>query len=149
MFSPDDGYCRLGVIYNATLDNQDVRIGYVSTNNGVSVTNSEYLAIKHNSTTDILQLVGEAQGTGVAPQIQIQSGNDLILQPTSGNVGIGTTSPTAYLHLKAGTATAGTAPIKLTAGTNLGTPEAGAIEFDGTNLYFTDSGGTRRQLAVV
>jgi ABC-type bacteriocin/lantibiotic exporter with double-glycine peptidase domain len=29
------------------------------------------------------------------------------------------------------------------------TPEAGAIEYDGTDLYFTDSGGVRRQLAVV
>jgi hypothetical protein len=67
----------------------------------------------------------------------------------NGNVGIGQTSPTAVLHIKAGTAAASTAPIKLTAGTLNTTPEAGAIEFDGTNLYFTDSGGTRRQIAVV
>src|SRR3990167_59356 len=50
----------------------------------------------------------------------------------TGNVGIGTTLPTAYLHIKAGTAGVGTAPLKLTAGTNLTIPEAGAIEFDGT-----------------
>ena len=55
----------------------------------------------------------------------------------NGNVGIGQTTPTASLHLKAGTATAGTAPIKLTAGTNMTTPENGTFEFDGTNLYFT------------
>jgi hypothetical protein len=69
----------------------------------------------------------------------------------TGGVGIGVVpaSITARLHLPAGTASAGTAPLKLTSGTNLTTPEAGAIEFDGTNLYFTDSGGTRRQLAVV
>jgi len=29
------------------------------------------------------------------------------------------------------------------------TPEAGAIEFDGTNLYFVDSTNTRRTIAVV
>lgn len=55
----------------------------------------------------------------------------------TGNVGIGTTTPTAVLHLKAGTASANTAPIKFTAGINLTTPEAGVIEFDGTDFYFT------------
>jgi len=55
----------------------------------------------------------------------------------TGNVGIGTTSPTAVLHLKAGTATASTAPIKLTSGVVNTTPEAGTIEFDGTDLFFS------------
>ncbi|GAB1444176.1 hypothetical protein MASR2M39_30220 [Ignavibacteriales bacterium] len=55
----------------------------------------------------------------------------------TGNTGIGTATPTAVLHLKAGTASANTAPIKFTAGTNLTTPEAGVIEFDGTDFYFT------------
>ena len=74
----------------------------------------------------------------------------------TGNVGIGTTGPTAVLHLKAGTATASTAPLKLTAGTNLATPELGAIEFtdDGTDgkLYITlNVGGvlTRKEIAFV
>ena len=65
------------------------------------------------------------------------------------HVGIGVESMTAVLHLKAGTATAGTAPLKLTAGTNLTAPEAGAIEFDGTNLYFTTAAGVRKTVAVV
>ena len=59
-----------------------------------------------------------------------------------GLVGIGTTTPTAVLHLKAGTATANTAPFKFTSGTNLTTPEAGAVEFDGNSLFFT-TGSTR------
>jgi len=58
---------------------------------------------------------------------------------SSGNVGIGTTSPTARLHLAAGTATASTAPLKFTSGTNLTTAEAGAMEFNGTNLFFSPS----------
>jgi len=37
----------------------------------------------------------------------------------------------------AGTAAAGTAPIKLTSGTVNTTPEAGTIEFDGTYFYIT------------
>ena len=49
---------------------------------------------------------------------------------------------TARLHIVGGTAAASTAPLKLTAGTNLTTPEAGAIEFNGTNLFFT-TGSTR------
>jgi len=53
-----------------------------------------------------------------------------------GKIGIGQT-PTAVLHLKAGTATANTAPLKLTTGTLLTTPEAGAIEFNGTDIYIT------------
>lgn len=60
-----------------------------------------------------------------------------------GNVGIGTITPTAVLHLKAGTATASTAPLKLTSGTLLTTLELGAIEFvdDGTtgHLYITQN----------
>lgn len=68
-----------------------------------------------------------------------------------GNVGIGygggASNPTARLHLAAGTATAGTAPLKLASGTNLTAPESGAIEYDGTNLTYTDSGLTRRTLA--
>lgn len=57
----------------------------------------------------------------------------------TGNVGIGTATPTAVLHLKAGTATASTAPLKFTSGTNLTTAEAGAMEFNGTNLLFSPS----------
>ncbi|MBU4473286.1 MAG: hypothetical protein KJ842_03940, partial [Candidatus Omnitrophica bacterium] len=54
----------------------------------------------------------------------------------AGSVGIGTTAPTAVLHLKAGTTAPSSAPLKLTSGSNLTTAEAGAMEFDGTNLYF-------------
>lgn len=55
---------------------------------------------------------------------------------------------TARLHIGAGTATAGTAPLKLTSGTNLTTPENGAFEYDGTNLYFT-TGGVRKTVTLV
>ncbi len=65
----------------------------------------------------------------------------------TGSVGIGVVFPTARLNLPAGIATAGTAPLKFTAGTNLTTTEAGAVEYDGTHLYFTaTNGGTRYQL---
>ena len=63
----------------------------------------------------------------------------------NGNVGIGQSSPTAVLHLKAGTATANTAPLKFTTGTNLTTAEAGAMEFTTDNLYFTITTGAARK----
>lgn len=59
----------------------------------------------------------------------------------------GVTSPTAKIHIGAGTTAASTAPLKLTAGTNMTTPEAGAIEFDGTDLFYTNSTPTRRTVA--
>jgi len=56
-----------------------------------------------------------------------------------GNVGIGILNPTSALHLLAGTSAASTAPLKFTSGTNLTTAEAGAMEFNGTNLFFSPS----------
>ena len=45
---------------------------------------------------------------------------------------------TGALVLAAGTASANTAPVKFTAGTALGTPEAGAVEFHNSRLYITN-----------
>lgn len=46
----------------------------------------------------------------------------------------------SWLSPPAGTATAGTSPLKFTAGTNLSVIENGAWEFDGTHLYFSIAG---------
>ena len=56
---------------------------------------------------------------------------------SAGRIGIGTSAPTAKLQLPAGAAAASSAPLKFTAGTNLTTPENGAMEYDGTNYYLT------------
>jgi hypothetical protein len=53
--------------------------------------------------------------------------------------------PTATLHLAAGSATAGTAPLKLTSGTVLATPEAGAIEFNNDTYSATITTGPARK----
>lgn len=60
----------------------------------------------------------------------------------------GSSPASAKIEIGAGTATAGTAPLKLRAGTNLTTPENGAFEFDGTNLYFT-VGGVRKTINLI
>jgi len=58
-------------------------------------------------------------------------------------VGMGST-PTARLHIAAGTSS--TAPLKFMTGILLASPQPGAIEYDGTNYYFTDSTGTRKSI---
>ncbi|MBK8201384.1 MAG: hypothetical protein IPK68_03345 [Bdellovibrionales bacterium] len=70
------------------------------------------------------------------------NGSDHFLIDTVGRTGIGTISPSAVLHLKAGTAAANTAPLKFTSGTLLTTPENGTLEYDGTSFYYT-TGGSR------
>jgi hypothetical protein len=67
----------------------------------------------------------------------------------SGNVGIATTAPTAALHLKAGTATASTAPLKFTSGISLTTAEAGAIEFTTDDFFATITTGAARKAFVL
>ncbi|HET6746615.1 MAG TPA: hypothetical protein VFH06_00735 [Candidatus Saccharimonadales bacterium] len=47
--------------------------------------------------------------------------------------------------IRAGTATAGTAPLKFTSGTLLSTAETGAVEFNTDSLYFTITTGTVRK----
>jgi hypothetical protein len=79
----------------------------------------------------------DRNGTGYSNVFSLLSG---------GNLGLGVLTPTARLNLAAGTATANTAPLKFTAGTNLTTPEAGALEWDGTNLFLTTSGAVRQTI---
>jgi hypothetical protein len=51
--------------------------------------------------------------------------------------------------IRAGTAAAGTAPLKFTSGTLLTTPEAGAVEFNNNSLYFTITSGTVRKTVAM
>ncbi len=52
-------------------------------------------------------------------------------------IGPVTATPSAYLHFKAGSANAGTAPIKLMTGPVLATQELGVFEYLTPTLYFT------------
>jgi hypothetical protein len=68
----------------------------------------------------------------------------------TGQVAIGGgESPSALLHLAAGTATASTAPLKFTSGTVNTTPETGAVEYNGTSLFFTRTGTVRETIGTV
>jgi hypothetical protein len=65
---------------------------------------------------------------------------------TNGRFGIGV-SPSSYLHLPAGIATAGFAPLKFTSGTNLTVAEAGALEYNG-RWWMTETGNARRSVVL-
>jgi hypothetical protein len=83
----------------------------------------------------------------IQPNDYYGKGN-LIIKSTpngTGKVGIGTTSPTAVLHLKAGTSTASTSPLKFTSGTLLETAEVGAIEFLSDDFFATITTGAARK----
>jgi hypothetical protein len=72
---------------------------------------------------------------------------DAAIIDTSGRLGIGAT-PSAVLTLKAGTATASTAPLKFTSGTILTAAEAGVIEYDGTVFYADIAASTRTSIVA-
>lgn len=91
-------------------------------------------------------------GMAIGKNAKVSTSNTLILGAVSTDnikVGINMITATARLHLPAGTTTANTAPFKLTSGTNLTTGEAGAMEYDGVELYFTPSGTTRETVAYI
>lgn len=64
-------------------------------------------------------------------------------------VGIGITSPTASLHLQAGTATANTAPLQFTSGTVETSPRAGVMEFTTDDVFFTITTGAARKAFIL
>jgi hypothetical protein len=71
-----------------------------------------------------------------------------VIIKADGKVGIKTPSPSAQLHLPAGTATANTAPLKFNSGTLNTTAEAGAVEFLTDDFYATiTTSAVRKTLA--
>lgn len=118
------------------------------------------IAIIENSsaTNPKTSIVLSNSGAGTDWQL-INSGNDAnelnfvhngdaptLSLSTAGNVGISNNYPSARLDLPAGTTAAGTAPLKINSGTLMTSEEEGAIESDGTHLYWTDDNGDRQQL---
>ena len=102
-----------------------------------SVGDITYVVGTDNSDNDTFRI-----GIGTNPSSMTSSSINI----RGNKIGVsGQTSPTAALHLPAGTASAESAPLKFTTGTALTTPEDGALEYHGSHLYFT-IGSTRYQL---
>src|SRR5215831_9043833 len=86
---------------------------------------------------------------GIAPpgsQIQATDGGVVTVYTNTGTQAspIWTSSASQALTPPAGTALQ--APLTLTAGTNLTTPAAGAVEFDGSAFYATAAANSRQQI---
>jgi len=64
----------------------------------------------------------------------------------STSLAVGPATPTARVDVAAGTAAAGTAPLKIPSGVVLTTPEPGAVEADHDHIFWTDAGGARLRL---
>jgi hypothetical protein len=65
--------------------------------------------------------------------------NRLTIMDAGVGIFMGASSPTAYLQIAGGASSANNAPMKFTSGTNLTTPENGAVEYDGSNWFMTSS----------
>jgi len=93
--------------------------------------------LRTNATTANFEIV---DWTSTLPRLSINP---------NGNVGIGLTVPTSKLHLAAGTATAGTAPLGFTSGTLLTTAIAGKMEFLTDDYFLTITTGAARKGIVL
>jgi hypothetical protein len=106
-------------------------------------TNAGTLNLVSNTTEKSIRAAITGTGTYL-PMTFYTNGAEKMRLDTSGNLGLGVSSPTAVFMLKAGTATASTAPLKFTSGVNLSTPEAGVIEYDGTTVTVTTDTNFKR-----
>lgn len=97
---------------------------------------------------DIIATADSGNSTGLVVTSTSNSGTAYAARFSSGRVGINTDTPTARLHIAAGAAGANTAPLKFTAGTNNATAETGAMEYNGTNLFFVRTGTTRETIVI-
>ena len=87
---------------------------------------------------DRTNTAGEQAGALMVGKFDASAANQTLR--VNGRLGINI-APTAELTLPAGTATAGTAPLKFTSGTLLTASEAGAIEFNNDDYYATITTG--------
>jgi hypothetical protein len=124
------------------------RIGYIA-----GVSQQFYASLNTGAYVPILvgpAAAGFTQGSilfGGATGQPIQDNANFIWDNTNKRLGIDVAStPTARLHVAGVTTIAGTASLKIDAGTLLAATELGAIESDGTHLYWTSGGNVRIQL---
>lgn len=106
---------------------------------GTASLNAPNVTYLTSTSSDLV--LGTTTSNGI--RFVVNSGADVGTIDTSGRHGFGVASPTAIVHVKGGTATANTAPLKFTSGTNLTAAEAGAVEYDGKVGYFSGEASQR------
>jgi hypothetical protein len=134
----------------------------VAARNGLTITNSSANAAAEAGTATTTGAGTVFFGTGSSASSKVAGGmvytadaipltlwtngvRRVTVTGADGLVGVGVVGATAVLHLKAGTATASTAPIKINSGTVMSTAEDGAVEYNGTKWY-TTIGTDRREI---
>src|ERR1022692_5203928 len=120
----------------STTGNYNTAIGNNVGGSNTTGSNNTFVGTNANPASGAL-----TNATAIGYNATVGASNSLVLGGTGANavnVGIGTTTPMALLHINSGKASANSAPLKFTSGTNLTTPEAGAVEYDGVNTYITN-----------
>ena len=124
----------------------DTGFGVVNPTQKIDVVGSGLFRAATNQ--DGVLISGRAGGTGsfnaILTPTTLSANRTLTLPDTSGTVARVGGRSTGDLRPPAGSATADTAPLKFTTGTNLTTPEAGAVEYDGTFFYETPTQASGR-----
>jgi hypothetical protein len=118
--------------------------GGVSTGEQLLLEVDGYIAYTVNAVSVIFTPNGTVTATDVQTAVQQI---DTAKMPKAGGDFTGSITTASGTSISLGAGTAAVAPLKFSAGTNLTTPVAGAIEFNGTNVFYTDSGNTRRTFA--
>lgn len=123
-----------------------VKNGSTALGAGDIVAGQAYI-IQYNGTN--YQLLGSIFNTAVDVRY-LQNGASTTLSALTTFSGSATNrlNLSVPIILGAGAAAVNSAPLKFTSGTNLTTPEAGATEFDGTNLFFSPTTSARLAVAM-
>lgn len=113
-----------------------------STNDSYAI----YLGWEASRSSTISTATALSNIIAIGKNAAVAASNSCVIGSTTSpvNVGFNMTTPTARMHLPAGTTIAGSAPLKFTSGTNLTTVEAGVIEYDGS--FHITHGSTRYSL---
>jgi hypothetical protein len=107
-----------------------------------AITTSDTFALSLVTQTANTLFAGPTTGSAAAPTFRALVAADipsLSYLPTAGG------TLTGLLQLAAGTTSV--APLRLVSGANLTSPVAGTIEYNGTDLFFTDATPTRKAVA--
>jgi hypothetical protein len=117
----------------------DTTVGHLNTGAYISVIATGAWSSLTNSPADVLFYTASTT-EGPTERTRLTS---------TGKSGFGVSAPTAFIHIKAGSAVAGTSPLKLSSGPVLTTPEAGSFEFLKDKLYFDiTTGPTRKEVQL-
>jgi hypothetical protein len=130
----------LDILVNAT--NVSLRIR----NTGGSTAGTAYITMTVNGVnTDVFTPSIAFSSVPVSPPTAFYSAGNVISQGLYG-VGFGLINANALLHISGGSTTI--AAMKFVAGSLLTTPAAGAVEYDGFNIYFTPIASARKTFVL-